>query len=73
MINKIYSMIGHFFLRRTDEYWEDRDFNESGEFTSGASTKGTRYTGLNKYSSHHSHLIQNHHTIFVYILQKVVG
>ena len=52
MINKIYSMIGHFFLRRTDEYWEDRDFNESGEFTSGASTKGTRYTGLNKYASH---------------------
>lgn len=47
MINKIYSMIGHFFLRRTDEYWEDRDFNESG-----SSVKGTRYTGLNKYSSH---------------------
>lgn len=25
MLNKIYSVIGNFFLRRTDEYWDDQD------------------------------------------------
>jgi|TARA_R110002033_G_scaffold23991_3_gene56427 hypothetical protein len=24
MLNKIYSVIGHFFLRRTDEYWDEQ-------------------------------------------------
>ena len=24
MFNKIYSVIGHFFLRRTDEYWDEQ-------------------------------------------------
>tara|TARA_R110000765_G_scaffold102250_1_gene191015 strand:- start:661 stop:993 length:333 start_codon:yes stop_codon:yes gene_type:complete len=28
MLNKIYSVIGHFFLRRTDEYWEDQGADE---------------------------------------------
>jgi hypothetical protein len=28
MLNKIYSVIGHFFWRRTDEYWEDQGADE---------------------------------------------
>jgi len=45
MLNKIYSVIGNFCLRRTDEYWDDQD---AGDRMSTSS----RGAGLRDLNSH---------------------
>jgi len=50
MLNKIYGVIGYFFLKRTHEYWEERGYEESDDFPSGGAR---RFSGANTTTSSH--------------------
>jgi len=56
MLNKIYSVIGNFFLKRTDEYWQERDYGECDDVPFSTSRFGRNVNGTTtklKNQSHH--------------------